>query len=600
MKKYLFLSFIIPLLLTSCGGNEPTSSSTEEAPKFTRIEDKRNLDIFDYTLNNLSATDDYGRLTPVTNIRKKDKKIGIFYHVWHGYHNTGIFNITELLANDPDSLWDPDGNENSPMKAFHYWGEPLYGYYNSSDPWVITRHMELFTMAGVDYLVYDLTNTVIYVDAINAIFKVLDVYQKQGFAVPKIAFYTNSESAKTIKRCYDLWYKPGLYSNLWFSLDGEKPLIIGQKDDIRNKFPDEADEILNFFQIKESQWPDATRFDRHEGFPWMDWEYPQRNYDGTMSVSLAQHPGMKMSEESATNHGRGFNYEKFINEDEHSREGTNVEGQWKTVFDNINKVNNVFVTGWNEWIAQKMTNGEGHVFFVDTFNENYSRDMEMYRDGYKDNFYLQLTRNIRKFAFENADHYIYKENTIDIANFEDKQWENITSKFIDFDGDAMKRDFVSADKVNHLLDDTNRNDIVKSFITHDKDNLYLRVETSENITSPENNDKSWMNVLINTGTNTDNLGGFDYIVNRSRNGNKASLERLTEDRIASKVGDVDFAFKDNVIQFKIPLNLINKNSEDFHISFKVSDNIQEQNDILDYYISGDSAPIGRLGYDYGF
>ena len=32
--------------------------------------------------------------------------------------------------------------------------------------------------------------------------------------------------------------------------------------------------------------------------------------------------------------------------------------------------------------------------------------------------------------------------------------------------------------------------------------------------------------------------------------------------------------------------------------FKVADHVTHQDDIMDYYVSGDVAPIGRLGYGY--
>ena len=35
------------------------------------------------------------------------------------------------------------------------------------------------------------------------------------------------------------------------------------------------------------------------------------------------------------------------------------------------------------------------------------------------------------------------------------------------------------------------------------------------------------------------------------------------------------------------------------IEFKVSDNVTNYDDIMDYYVTGDSAPIGRLSFSYG-
>ena len=40
----------------------------------------------------------------------------------------------------------------------HYWGEPLYGDYLSTDPWVIRRHAQLLSAAGIDTLIFDTTN----------------------------------------------------------------------------------------------------------------------------------------------------------------------------------------------------------------------------------------------------------------------------------------------------------------------------------------------------------------------------------------------------------------------------------------------------------
>lgn len=613
MNKKCFLLPVIAITLGACSPNTPTTSATSSSanassssslisstPKpITRVDDDRDLSIQDYTINNLTTVDELGRVLNPGDRRDREKQVGVFYHIWHGYHNNGIYNITELLEDDPDALYNPEGTANSPLNVFHYWGEPLYGYYNSSDPWVITRHMELFTMAGVDYLIYDLTNSVIYFDAINAIFEVLDTYQKQGFDVPKVAFYTNSGSGGVIKRCYDNWYKKGSYSNLWYSLDGEKPLIIGRKGEIPAacSSTDEAEEIMNFFDIKDSQWPDQGKTEN--GFPWMDWGYPQENFDGIMSVSLAQHPGMRMSDEEKSNNGRGFDPTTFMNNPDLVDSGSNFQSQWDTVFKNQEDVNNVFLTGFNEWIAIKYADGADRVYFVDTFNEEYSRDIEMYRDGYGDNYLLQMMQNMRKFEWSEAKHYNYDEKTIDVTNNSYSDWEDVKSNYIDFSGDAMERDFISADKVNNLKDNSNRNDIVKTSITHDSENMYFKVETKDELTDPVSTDDAWMNILISTGEEN-GWNGFNYVINSSIDGNKTSVEKIDSRFRTTLVGEATINYSGNVMEVAVPLSMINKSAEDYSISFKVADNVQYRSDIMEYYIAGDCAPIGRLGYSYGF
>ena len=252
IKRWGFL--FIGLMLAACSTSGQGGSSSNIKPSSSSEEEETRVMHNEPVYKEIDGIDEYGRVTTIGDLRKQDKKVGVFYHVWHGTHNTGIFDITQLLENDPESLWDPEGNANSPLKAFHHWGQPLYGYYHSSDPWVITRHVELFTMAGVDYLVYDLTNTVIYTDAINAIFAVLDKYQQQGFNVPKVAFYTNSASGQTMKRCYDMFYKNDRYSNLWYRMDGEHPLIIGQVDDLyRVCTEEEFNEISSFPYLRKEE-----------------------------------------------------------------------------------------------------------------------------------------------------------------------------------------------------------------------------------------------------------------------------------------------------------------------------------------------------------
>ena len=56
--------------------------------------------------------------------------------------------------------------------------------------------------------------------------------------------------------------------------------------------------------------------------------------------------------------------------------------------------------------------------------------------------------------------------------------------------------------------------------------------------------------------------------------------------------------------YKIPLSAIGLTADNVSFSFKVADNVQFDmqeelgKHILDFYISGDSAPIGRFGYAY--
>ncbi len=585
--------------ITSCNKNN-----------INRIEDTRELSIEDRTINSLTGVDALNRLINPTDNQISKRQLGVFYHVWHGTHNTpcddisSTYNITNLLENNPDELNNPSIH----TKNFHYWGEPLYGYYNSADPWVITKHIEILTACGVDYLAYDLTNSVVYPKAINSIFEILEKFQKQGFKVPKVVFITRTGSGGVINQAYSSWYKEGKYKSLWYSLDNKKPLIVGIKGEVAKL--DNGQELLDFFDIRDIVWPTDPRQD-YEGFPWMDWNYPQNNYSGTMVVSLAQHPGMRMSDQEESNRGRGFDYSNFKNDSNKVNEGSNFESQFNTVINanieaskNVDpdlEVNNVFVTGFNEWIAQKLIDGAGRVYFVDTYNEEYSRDIEMMKGGYGDNYVLQLARLNRVYKYEEAKHYEYDMHTINISDNDLTDWDKVKHIYKDFEDDAISRNYLSSDQRHYLTNDTNRNDISKTYVTHDKNNLYIRVDTVNNITSRNSDDKCFMNVFINTNKNKDTFMGFDYVINRTQNGDKCSIERLKNGfKTSNTKYQAKINISNNVMEISIPLKALNINKDEMNISIKVTDNVINQEDEMNYYINGDCAPIGRLGYSYGY
>ena len=577
--------------------------STAACTKPSLPADKREMTDVEFALSSIAGTDEFGRVTAAGDLKYATKRdVGLFYFLWLGAHGNQVYDVSELEKTSPDDILDPN-SKISPVNKYHFWGKPLYGYYRSEDPWVINRHVELFIAADIDFLVFDVTNGPTYDNVVKTMLETLEKYRLQGFKVPKVVFMTNSNSQVAVKHFYEWYYVESsdhYYPELWYCPSG-KPLIIG---DIRFFDPgnsasghEKDEEMLEFFDLRKAQWPDEIVMD-DEAFPWISWEYPQYNHNGIMSVSVAQHTSRKMSQGPAGNWGRAFSFEKQKPFPERLAEGLNIQGQWNTVFKSneskydFEHVDTVFVTGWNEWIAIKKYEG-GTPFFVDQYNAEYSRDIEMDAEFYKDSYYMQLVQNIRRFKYSAAVEYAHENVTIS-GGADDEKWESVRS-YLDLKGDAMARNYsgyenAGANKTVYT-DDTNRNDIVDIKVAADGKYAYFRVECADDITAYEEGDETFMNIWLNPTHGV----GFPYVINHTF----GKLSELNSDGSYSVVADASVTVSGKVMTATVPLKSIGVKSGSIGFIFKVSDHV-DASDPMNFYIQGDSAPIGRLGYTYGY
>ena len=154
VKKVACFAMILILLVGSFVG----------CGKLNRTADERDLDAYRASIYNLAGTDALGRKVEVADgIRDDGVYVGMWYSIWHGQHpdlQTDIRDIQKLL--DAGAEGKAKLEDLSDWAQFYYWGEPLYGYYDSTDPFVLSRHIELFTNAGIDFLLIDVTNAYVY------------------------------------------------------------------------------------------------------------------------------------------------------------------------------------------------------------------------------------------------------------------------------------------------------------------------------------------------------------------------------------------------------------------------------------------------------
>lgn len=630
MKKKMALSMLVSLVvLASVACSGPTQSGSGK--------DWENPSSYLYaaTVNSIVATDALGRSFGESDVYASDKDVGVFYSVWHSDHvgDNGILDITKLQKENPDELWDVSKN----TYFAHYWGEPLYGYYASDDPWVIERHLELFAMSGIDYLALDLTNLSYYERNCRALFDKILEFQAQGWDVPQVMGlfsglpYRGQADLDKLNGFYNTFYKDSKYDSVWYRRgEKNKPLIAL---DMANEFKELSFELQNYFCFRNLMWP-FSEFgtDEYKDMAWLDWCKEQEIFDveklGMMSVSVAQHPNEAMPRMSDsvdpalkptmynTNRGRGWTYyedeyaEDFdnhcnvygTNNPELAHQGTNLQFCWDNAHKKRDQLSEVLVTGWNEWIAFKNDYGDGRASFVDLCDMEFSRDLEMMKDGYGDNFYLQNMLNTRK--FKNVKEMVYRGAKTTPASLSNA-WEGART-YLDIVGDAMERDWYDATRkeANRLKNNTNRNDIAKVDVTDDGKYLYIKVTTDKDIVIEESKTNN-LNILLSIqGANGAKWEGYDYIINRTPTaigGTTATLEKVSVNNQFewSKTADCSCYLSGKTFAVKIALSDLGiAEGGAFTVDFKVADGISEQGNIINYYIDGDCAPIGRLNYRY--
>jgi hypothetical protein len=580
-----------------------------------------NMSDHDFTLMNIAATDALGRKLPEVAGFRKDKYVGIFYFTWLGQQaepQTEVYDITKLLREDMESLFDIRSRK-APSGFNYFFNEPLFGYYNSADPWVIRKHIEMFVAAGIDFLALDFTNAIVYTKVLPVLLDLLLEYQEAGWKVPQVTFFTNTQSGYVVRTLYNSVYKEEKYASLWFRGNKGKPYIIAWENELTN-------EMKEFFHVRPPQWPEAEY--NELGFPYVEKVRPQRVFTDLVSVSVAQHTGDAFSFSlrgvdggKKESWGRGYTSKNPRNGDvEAILRGDNFQEQWDVAIGLDPEI--VFITGWNEWTALKLTaDWAGSTpFWVDTFNTEFSRDIEMTKyptyvvgengeyiqEGYGDNFYLQMISNIRRFKgipLSEGNRYVHVSKTIDITG-DLSQWDDIKNRYLNLSTDKIERDhygYVNV-KAYHYTQPAPKNFITDIKVTHDKENIYLLVNTKGKITDFDANSTNWMNLFIGVkGSKASSWEGFQYVVNRKPVSNtKTTLEKVAENGkyVFTESSRIDYVVKDNTMQIKIPRKDIGIKKDDFTLYFKVADSIEKEDDIMDYYVSGDSVPMGRLVFTY--
>ena len=580
-----------------------------------------------YLYGGYAGTDDLNRpLYDSSEVGSYDgtkRTIGLFYFLWHGEHgDDGVFDLQKIIDElGIDKADNVDCGKYGPVGAMHWFAEPLYGYYYASDEWVLRKHAELLTLANIDFIFFDVTNAHPYINNAKKIMKCLHELNEQGFDAPQVVFYTNTNAQATVQTIYNNIYKTNYYPDTWFMMDG-KPVIVA---------PYNAN-INDFFTIQQNQWPNDPNY-KENGWPWMDFEWPQRVFKdengnpNAINVSVAQHSGTVCFSHSSlynkyTNRGRSFvnpdgiassnskfdrtlktAYEAWKADQSLTNYGLNFQAQWDHALSTDAPL--ILVTGWNEWVAQRQPTNDGWIYFVDTASAEFSRDTEMMRGGYFDNYYMQLIYNVQR-AKGTAPVIVQDSRKPINVTGEFDQWDDVTVTYTDYKGDTADRNAIGFGRTPYT-NTSGRNDIVAAKVTSDTKNLYFYVETAYDITMFDTK-SSWMQIYLNVDRRDAETGesgwyGYDYIVNhQAKDEFTTTLAKYNGEGGAygfTTVGEISYRAKDNQMMIAVPLELLGiEGYMEINVEFKIADSDTVYDEMEDFYCDGDVAPLGRLNYVY--
>jgi len=574
------------------------------------------------------ATDPLGRELPLkaeVGPPKKDRFVGIFYLPWTGDEfSYGPYDVSKILVDQPDMRTTPTFRHTGP-KEWHYayWGEPLFGYYKLTDPWVIRRHMHMLADAGVDALVLDATNAEIYENVLTQFLPVLLRIRAEGGRVPQLLFMLNTDMGNAAKQLLEKFYRPGRYDELWFRWEG-KPLMLCN--------PDAASpEVREYFTLRTAFWPGTPPY-KNTPNAW-HWEsvYPQ-TYGFTQDPKVAEQmnvsPAQNMNWETGAlelmhtgkARGRGFAKGKQDPSIEAIRQGRNFQEQW----DQALKVDPKFVmiTSWNEWVAGLTHSMKSPWVQCDSFNEEFSRDIEPMKGGFGDNFFYQAIANIRRYkGVPEIPHAGGKKRTIELDGSFD-QWKEVTPEYRGHVGNTIPRNydgFGRAPKTRtqgahpdfdgngttwkgqegpRYTNTTGRNGLQVMKVCRDQEYFYFYVQTEKPITPPS--DPNWMMLLIRTGNPANHTwNGYDFIVNRVPPGKYgAVLEKNNGGWNWLRAADVRFRVEGNQMHLAVPRDVLGLAQDSVTFDFKWLDNIKLPDDLTVLYTDGDTAPLGRFRFRY--
>jgi hypothetical protein len=172
-------------------------------------------------------------------------------------------------------------------------------------------------------------------------------------------------------------------------------------------------------------------------------------------------------------------------------------------------------------------------------------------------------------------------------------WLQVGMVYTDYTGDTQHRNHPGAqsEPTHVYTNTTGRNDFRIMKVAHDKKNLYIYVETVNNITPGNGDDRRRMYIDADRNATT-GWKGYDY---RIIGGFTLQQYVSGEWKMAGKK-PLPIIIENNKMMISVPRTFpLLTNTLNFE--FKWTDNMQVE-DPMDWYVNGDAAPGGRFNYIY--
>ena len=584
--------------------------------------------IDDYS-DNLKAVDSMGRAIAsyeeVGDVKTDGRNVGIMYWNWfpHVDSKVAAYVIPEVIKKNPEARSDYN-HDAWDMNGKFYWGEPALGFYDSYDYFVNRRHAEMLALAGVDAIFFDYTNGHnAMIPKLNAVAKAFRDAKADGVDIPLLSAYnsmsgTASHSYRQLEALYFNCFIENDYSDIWFFWDG-KPLLasnstpkygrafVESNDYVKDEIFREVSDFFTYRYQGHRNQITANHIDSKGTDEWIWLEnFPQilRNKDPetgrpefvAVGCSINESTVWGVSKTGAFSDpyckGRGFS--EVFGED-YSENGARMayffREQAALALDAAPEF--VYLNGWNEWTTVRNAEHLGlKNAFIDTFDDENSRDFEPSKGFLKDDYYLLMTDFIRKYKGVRPVRVATGAKTIDI-NGDASQWEGVGPEFINATGSYEREGYTAPVAYTNTLVDakTITNNFIKTAkVSFDAEKLYFTA-TADKALKEGNN---FMYLYINSDRNyATGFEGYDYVVNMDGIGVLSAFTGNGTER--KKVSDVSCVIKDNRITLAVLRSEIAETGA-IDIEFKWTDSVEA--DVISWYAKGSSAPLGRFNYHY--